>query len=92
MYTTRGLLEEMHKILVNFFMVVCLKCKTDHFFVKLMLGPVDPSKTQFIDQTAVVIVTKGLYSAIRVIPKDSFGNLATISQKELTVEINKVKY
>lgn len=55
-----------------------------------MLGPVDGSKTVFIDQTAVVIVTKGLYSAIRVIPRDQFGNMASISQEKLTVEIRKV--
>ncbi len=56
----------------------------------LCLGPVDASKTVFIDQTAVVIVTKGLYSAIKVIPRDSFENAATISEEKLTVEIRKV--
>ncbi len=50
----------------------------------------DASKTVFIDQTAVVVVTKGIYSAMSVIPRDSFGNTAAISQEELTVEIRKV--
>ena len=52
----------------------------------------DASKTVFIDQTAVVVVTKGIYSAMSVIPRDSFGNTAAISQEELTVEIRKVRY
>lgn len=55
------------------------------------VGPVDASKTVFIDQTAVLVVTRGVYSTLGVIPQDSFGNMAGISQENLTVEIRKVE-
>ena len=53
-------------------------------------GPVDASKTVFVDQSHVIIVTKGTYYAMVVIPKDSFGNTAIVTQEHLTVEIKKV--
>ena len=53
-------------------------------------GQVDASKTVFIDQTHVLVVTSGTYHAMTVIPKDSFGNMAIISQEHLTAEIRKV--
>ena len=53
-------------------------------------GPVDASKTIFIDQTAVVVVTQGVYHAMRLVPRDAFGNTANISQDNLTIEIRKV--
>ena len=54
-------------------------------------GQVDASKTVFIDQTHVLVVTRGTYHAMTVIPKDSFGNMAIISQEYLTAEIRKVR-
>ena len=54
------------------------------------VGPVDASKTVFIDQTHVIVVTRATYHAMTVVPKDSFGNTAIITQEYLTVEIRKV--
>ena len=53
-------------------------------------GPVDASKTVFVNQTAVIVVTKGVYSGMGMIPKDCFGNVALISERELSIDIHKV--
>ena len=44
----------------------------------------------FVNQTAVIVVTKGVYSGMGMIPKDCFGNVAIISEDELTIDIHKV--
>ena len=53
-------------------------------------GPVDSNKTVFLDNTAVLLVTQGVYSAMTVIPKDSFGNQAVIEEQLIQIEIRKV--
>ena len=50
----------------------------------------DASKTVFIDQSHVLVVTSRAYYAMKIIPKDSFGNMCSISQEHLTAEIRKV--
>ena len=54
-------------------------------------GPVDASKTVFVNQTAVIVVTKGVYSGMGMIPKDCFGNVAIIDDHLLSIEIHKVR-
>ncbi len=51
----------------------------------------DASKTVFVDQTQVLVVTEGTYYSMEVAPKDSFGNTAIILQDHLTVEIREVR-
>ena len=53
-------------------------------------GPVDASKTVFVNQTAVIMVTEGVYSGMGMIPKDRFGNIAIITEDLLSIEIHKV--
>ena len=50
----------------------------------------DASKTVFVNQTAVIVVTKGVYSGMGMIPKDCFGNVAIISEDLLSIDIHKV--
>ena len=38
----------------------------------------------------MIVVTKGVYSGMGMIPKDCFGNVAIISEDELTIDIHKV--
>ena len=57
----------------------------------LCVGPVDASKTVFVNQTAVIVVTKGVYSGMGMIPKDCFGNVAIINEDLLSIEIHKVR-
>lgn len=52
-------------------------------------GPVDSNKTVILDKTAVVVVTKGVYSAMKIIPKDSFGNKTKIVEEAVQIEIRK---
>ena len=63
---------------------------TRTLYTHVHVGPVDASKTVFIDQTHVIVVTRATYHAMTVVPKDSFGNTAIITQEYLTVEIRKV--
>ena len=56
----------------------------------LYAGPVDASKTVFVNQTAVIVVTKGVYSGMGMIPKDCFGNVAIITEDLLSIDIHKV--
>ena len=56
----------------------------------LCVGPVDASKTVFVNHTAVIVVTKGVYSGMGMIPKDCFGNVAIINEDLLSIEIHKV--
>jgi hypothetical protein len=51
---------------------------------------VDASKTVFVNQTAVIVVTKGVYSGMGMIPKDCFGNVAIITEDLLSIDIHKV--
>ena len=37
------------------------------------------------------MVTRGVYSAMKVIPKDIFGNKADIEEEAVEIEIRKVK-
>ena len=53
-------------------------------------GPVDSNKTVILDKTAVLVVTKGVYSAIKIIPKDAFSNKAIIEEAAVHLEIRKV--
>ena len=68
--------------LVLWFMIVLVVCYN--------VGPVDASKTVFVNHTAVIVVTKGVYSGMGMIPKDCFGNVAIISEDQLSIEIHKV--
>ena len=54
------------------------------------LGVVDASKTVFLQQDNIIVVTAGLYYCMQVAPKDCYGNPANISQTFLTAEIRKV--
>ena len=54
------------------------------------VGPVDSNKTVILDKTAVLMVTKGVYSAMKIIPKDAFGNKAIIEEASVHLEIRKV--
>lgn len=56
----------------------------------LFAGPVDASKTMFLDKAQVLVVTAGIYYSMIVVPRDSFGNTAIILQDNLTVEIRQV--
>lgn len=53
-------------------------------------GPVDSNKTVILDKTAVLVVTKGVYSAMKIIPKDSFGNKSIIEERAVKIDIKKV--
>lgn len=53
-------------------------------------GPVDSNKTVFLDKTGVLIMTRGVYSAMNVIPMDSFGNKTDIKINSVEFEIRKV--
>ena len=50
----------------------------------------DASKTVFVNHTAVIVVTKGVYSGMGMIPKDCFGNVAIINEDLLSTDIHKV--
>ena len=50
----------------------------------------DASKTVFVNHTAVIVVTKGVYSGMGMIPKDCFGNVAIINEALLSIDIHKV--
>ncbi len=50
----------------------------------------DSSKTVFLDNTAVFVVTKEVYTAMKVVPKDSFGNNTDINCDLINVEIREV--
>ena len=56
----------------------------------LLAGPVDASKTIFLQQSSTIVVTSGLYHSMQVAPKDVFGNPAIITQEYLTTEIRRV--
>jgi hypothetical protein len=43
-----------------------------------------------LDKTAVLVVTKGVYSALKIIPKDNFGNKTSIEEKAVHIDIRKV--
>ena len=45
----------------------------------------------FVNQTAVIVVTKGVYSGMGMIPKDCFGNVAIITEEDLSIDIHKVR-
>ena len=51
----------------------------------------DSNKTVILDKTAVLVVTKGIYSAMKIIPKDCFGNKSTIEETAVRIEIRKVR-
>lgn len=53
-------------------------------------GPVDPSKTVFLDQRQVLILIENTYYCMHVVPKDRFGNAAILLQELLTAEVRKV--
>ena len=59
-------------------------------YLYLGSGPVDPSKTSFVNQPQLLIVTAGIYHSMTVVPRDTYGNSATIEQEGLTVNIRKV--
>jgi hypothetical protein len=52
-------------------------------------GPVDPSKTVFLQESNTIVVTSGLYYNMQIMPKDRFGNMANICQDYLTAEVRK---
>ena len=62
----------------------------DYTILYMYAGPVDASKTVFVNQTAVIVVTKGVYSGMGMIPKDCFGNVAIITEDLLSIDIHKV--
>ncbi len=53
---------------------------------------VDSNKTVFLDNTAVLLVTTGVYTTMKIIPKDSFGNQAEIEENLVHIEIKKVSH
>ena len=59
--------------------------------VLLPTGPVDPAKTSFPDHPQWLVVTAGTYHSMTVVPRDAYGNAATIQQDHLTVNIRKVR-
>ena len=59
--------------------------------VPLPTGPVDPAKTSFPDHPQWLVVTAGTYHSMTVVPRDAYGNAATIQQDHLTVNIRKVR-
>ena len=44
-----------------------------------------------MNQTAVIVVTQGIYSSMGLIPRDSFGNNANIIQEHLSIELRQVE-
>ena len=56
----------------------------------LLAGPVDASKTIFLQQSNTIVMTSGFYHSMQVAPKDGFGNPAIITQEFLTTEIRRV--
>lgn len=50
----------------------------------------DPAKTLFLEQREVLIFVENSYYHMLLIPKDRFGNAATLSQEMLTAEVRKV--
>ena len=54
-------------------------------------GAVDSNKTVFLDNTAVLVVSRGVYTAMKIIPKDSFGNKADIEEHLVDIEIRQVR-
>ena len=53
-------------------------------------GPVDPAKTLFLEQREVLIFVQNTYYHMYLVPKDRFGNAATLSQEMLIAEVRKV--
>ena len=68
-------------ILSNLALILC---------VSQYAGPVDPAKTLFLEQREVLIFVENSYYHMLLIPKDIFGNAATLSQEMLTAEVRKV--
>ena len=54
-------------------------------------GDVDPNKTVILDKTAVLVVTEGIYTPMKIVPKDSFSNKAIIEEQDVRIEIRKVR-
>ncbi len=55
----------------------------------LNTGEVDPNKTVILDKRAVVVVTEEVYTPMKIVPKDSFGNNVTIDKQAVQFEIRK---
>ena len=50
----------------------------------------DSEKTVFLRFNNTIVLIAGIYHSIAIEPKDSFGNVTTIDQSKLNIEIRKV--
>lgn len=71
-------------------MWIGIQCRSYQF--QFNAGPVDSNKTVILDKTAVLVVTKGVYSAMKIIPKDCFGNKTWIKEEAVQIAIRKVSW
>lgn len=56
----------------------------------LPVGPIDSEKTVVQDMTDVMVVKKGVYSPMKILPKDSFDNKCVLNVEDIEVDIRKV--
>lgn len=56
-----------------------------------LLGPPDPSKTEFHLRAPNLILKCGTFHPILFSPKDSFGNVASVNEDQIVFESRKVR-
>ena len=52
------------------------------FHKRFKPGPLNPSKTGFVSQSAIVVCTKGIQHVMKIEPRDQYGNLCVLSEKK----------